>query len=384
MTATDLASTIRAVKARVHVPVTYADVWEFWLRNTDVANAVDFITIHILPYWEDFPIPARDAVAHVEAIRRQVVNAFPGKEVLIGEVGWPSAGRMREGALPSRANQARVIQEVLALSKRENFNVNIIEAFDQPWKRALEGTVGGHWGLFYAATRAPKFTGAQAVSNHPLWLWQGGGGILFAVIVFGAALTVRTKDTPVSFWVAVSANAFVGGALIGWTIENVPVESLGVGGWSRSLALTAVAIGAPVLLSVAIMCSTPMPAFFRIFGPKEYRMQNPLAQSLGVILAITMLLAFVIALGLVFDPRYRDFPFAPLTAAIVPFLVHGVMVARSKGIRPTAEVAGAGALAFSVSYILFNEGFANWQSLWLCAVLAALAVTLARVRDVPG
>ena len=384
MTATDLASTIRAVKARVHVPVTYADVWEFWLRNTDVANAVDFITIHILPYWEDFPIPARNAVAHVEAIRRQVVNAFPGKEVLIGEVGWPSAGRMREGALPSRANQARVIQEVLALSKRETFNVNIIEAFDQPWKRALEGTVGGHWGLFDAATRAPKFTGAQAVSNHPLWLWQGGGGILFAVIVFGAALTVRTKDTPVSFWVAVSANAFVGGALIGWTIENVPVESLGVGGWSRSLALTAVAIGAPVLLSVAIMCSTPMPAFFRIFGPKEYRMQNPLAQSVGAILAITMLLAFVIALGLVFDPRYRDFPFAPLTAAIVPFLVHGVMVARPKGIRPTAETAGAGALALSVLYILFNEGFANWQSLWLCAVLAVLAINLARVRDVPG
>ena len=66
MTATDLANTIRAVKARVHVPVTYADVWEFWLRNTDVANAVDFITIHILPYWEDIPIPARNAVAHGE------------------------------------------------------------------------------------------------------------------------------------------------------------------------------------------------------------------------------------------------------------------------------------------------------------------------------
>jgi glucan 1,3-beta-glucosidase len=157
-----------------------------------------------------------------------------------------------------------------------------------------------------------------------------------------------------------------------------------VGGWSRSLALTAVAIGAPVLLSVAIMCSTPMLAFFRIFGPKEYRMQNPLAQSVGAILAITMLLAFVIALGLVFDPRYRDFPFAPLTAAIVPFLVHGVMVARPKGVRPTAETAGAGALALSVLYILFNEGFANWQSLWLCAVLAVLAINLARVRDVPG
>jgi len=384
MTAADLANTIRAVKARVHVPVTYADVWEFWLRNTDVANAADIITIHILPYWEDLPIPAGDAVAHVEAIRRQVVAAFPGKEVLIGEVGWPSAGRMREGALPSPANQARVVQDVLALSKRQNFNVNIIEAFDEPWKRALEGTVGGHWGLFNAASRAPKFTGAQAVSNHPLWLWQGAGGILFAVIVFGAAISVRTKDTPLSFWIAVGVNAFVGGVLIGWTIVNVPIESLGLSGWSRSLALAAVAMTAPVVLSVAIMCSTPVPAFFRLFGPKEYREQNSLAFSAGVILVITMLMAFVIALGLVFDPRYRDFPFAPLTAAVIPFLVHGFMVARAKGVRPAAETAGTAVLALSVGYIVFNEGFANWQSLWLCAVLAALAFNLSRVRDVPG
>ncbi len=159
MTATDLANTIRAIKARVKVPVTYADVWEFWLRNREIANVVDFITIHILPYWEDFPISAGDAVAHVEAIRRQVVNAFPGKEVLIGEVGWPSAGRMREGALPSPVNQARVILDVLALSKREHFNVNIIEAFDQPWKRALEGTVGGHWGLSQGHDARPEIFG---------------------------------------------------------------------------------------------------------------------------------------------------------------------------------------------------------------------------------
>jgi exo-beta-1,3-glucanase (GH17 family) len=384
MTATELANTIRAVKARVRVPVTYADVWEFWLRNRDVANAVEFITIHILPYWEDFPIAARDAVPHVEAIRRQVATAFPGREILIGEVGWPSAGRMREGALPSPANQARVIRDVLALSKRENFNVNIIEAFDQPWKRALEGTVGGHWGLFDAATRAPKFAGAQAVSNHPLWLWQGIGGIVFACIVFAAAISVRTKDTPQLFWLAVGANAFVGGALVGWTIENVPLESLGIGGWSRSLALAAVAIAAPIVLSVATMCSTPVPAFFRMLGPKECRMQNPLALSASVILAVTMLLALVVALALVFDPRYRDFPFAPLTAAVVPFLMHHVIVGRPKGTRPAAETAGAAILALSVSYILFNEGFANWQSLWLCTTLAVLSFNLARARDVQG
>ena len=91
------------------MPVTYADVWEFWLRHREVAAAVDFVTIHILPYWEDFPISARDAANHVDAIRRQMVAAFPGKDILVGEFGWPSAGRMREGALPSPVNQARVM-----------------------------------------------------------------------------------------------------------------------------------------------------------------------------------------------------------------------------------------------------------------------------------
>ena len=58
----------------------------------------------------------------------QVAQAFAPKEVIIGEVGWPSQGRMREGALPSPANQARVIQDVLALAARDKFRVNVIEA----------------------------------------------------------------------------------------------------------------------------------------------------------------------------------------------------------------------------------------------------------------
>ena len=246
MSGGDLAKTIRAVKARVKVPVTYADVWEFWLRNREVAAAADFITIHILPYWEDFPVAAGEAAAHVAAIRAQVARAFPGKDILIGEMGWPSQGRMREGALPSPANQARVIQDVLALAAREHFHVNVIEAYDQPWKRALEGTVGGHWGLLDAYTRQPKFVWGQAVSNHPLWRWQAAGGVAFAVLVFGAALAVRRKEpaTPV-LWLGVTLNATVGGLLIGWTVANVPLESFNLGGWLRELALTAVAAAKP-------------------------------------------------------------------------------------------------------------------------------------------
>lgn len=385
LSATDLASAIRAVKARVHVPVAYADVWEFWLRNRDVAAAADFIMIHILPYWEDFPIPARQAAAHVELIRRQLVTAFAGKDVIIGEVGWPSEGRMREGALPSPANQARVIQDVLTLAKRENFHVNVIEAYDAPWKRGLEGTVGGHWGLFDDATRSAKFEWGRAVSNHPLWPWQAAGGILFAGVVFGVAFRCRRdRQVPLALWLVVSANATVGGILIGWSIANVPIESLYVSGWLRSLAFVAVAALAPPAMSAAAMRGTPLPRFSRLIGPASERNVDLLAGLIGAIVIATLLLAFVVALGLVFDPRYKDFPFAPLTAAAVPILLQSLLVPRPGGGRGIAELAGAGVLALAVPYIVLNEGFANWQSLWTCAALAVFAFSLSRVRDAPG
>src|SRR5437868_10818720 len=121
--------------------------------------------------------------------------AFPGKEILVGETGWPSAGRMREGALPSRTNQARVVSEILDLAKREGFRVNLIEAYDQPWKRQLEGTVGGHWGLFDAYQRKAKFAWGAAVSNHPHWRLQAAAGVALAALVFGAAWLARRQGS---------------------------------------------------------------------------------------------------------------------------------------------------------------------------------------------
>ncbi|MBI1205331.1 MAG: beta-(1-6) glucans synthase [Rhodopseudomonas sp.] len=390
MTATDLAATIRSVKAQVKVPVTYADVWEFWLRNRDIAAAVDFITIHILPYWEDFPIPARQAAAHVDSIRRKIAREFAPKEVIIGEVGWPSQGRMREGALPSPANQARVIQDVLALAARDKFRVNVIEAYDEPWKRAQEGVVGGHWGLLDDATRQPKFQWGQPVSNHPDWMMQAGEGMALALIVFGAAWFARRKAEPVG-WppvLAVAVNALASGVTVGWTLANVPVESLGWGGWARSLALAAVAVLAPVALAAATMRATPTPRLSRLIGPVQGRTRDPLTILIGLIAIAALMLSILTALGLVFDPRYRDFPFAPLTAVAVAFFSHSLCRSWSRpaasGSRGAAEIAGAAVLAVSVVYIVPNEGLANWQSIWLCAALLLMAISLVRVRDVPG
>src|SRR3954466_10131007 len=242
MTTADLVATIRSVKSQVAVPVTYADVWEYWLRNREVYEAVDFVTIHILPYWEDFPIRAKFAAGHVDSIRRRMSVAFPGKEILIGETGWPSAGRMREGALPSRTNQACIVSEILDLAKREGFRVNLIEAYDQPWKRQLEGTVGGYWGLIDAGKRVLKYPAGIAVSNYPQWKWLMGAGMGLSVLVFlTAMLALRRRPwtpRPIA-WVAGSVSATTAGILLGIAVDKLLYESYGIGGWLRWGALLA-------------------------------------------------------------------------------------------------------------------------------------------------
>jgi exo-beta-1,3-glucanase (GH17 family) len=397
MSAPDLVRTIREVKAQVSMPVTYADVWEFWLRHRDIATAVDFVTIHILPYWEDFPIPARDAAQHVDAIRKQVAAAFPDKDVFVGEFGWPSAGRMREGALPSPVNQAYAMHAVLDRAKRESYRVNLIEAYDQPWKRWLEGTVGGHWGLFDAYGRRAKFVWGGAVSNHPHWPWQAAGGVALAALIFATALAVGGRIAAAAstgWWLRLTAIAIVSGTLIGWTVANVPLESLTVGDWLRSLAWAAVALMAPVVGAAALASGASAPTFAQILGRAAQRPRDVVALSLGILLIALAVLSVQAALGLVFDPRYRDFPFAPITAATMPLLLatkgkpatKGKLPARWKRrLRaPAAETAVAATLAASAVYIVCNESFANWQAVWFSAALLALAFTLLQAQDGPS
>jgi len=387
MTTTDLAATIRMVKSQVTVPVTYADVWEYWLRNREIYDVVDFVTIHILPYWEDLPVRAKFAAAHVNSIRQQMTVAFPDKEILIGETGWPSAGRMREGALPSRTNQARVVSDILRLAKQENFRVNLIEAYDQPWKRRLEGTVGGYWGLIDSVQRALKYPPGEPISNFPYWKLQMACGMALSALVFLAALlTLRRRPwTPrPSAWIAVAVSATTAGSLFGIAADKIFYESYGWGGWLLGGVLLAAGLAAPLLSAHALMSGRTLPTFLELFGPRDGRSRSVLTYLLGIGLVVTVLIAVETGLGFVFDPRYRDFPYASLTMAVVSFAT--LLLNRPQvGVRPIAEVVFAGLLAMAAVYTLINEGRENWQSLWTCAAYLLLAITLwlARAVQIP-
>lgn len=114
----ELMTDIDRVKAAVHQPVAYADVWNFWEQFPEVASHVDVVLIHLLPYWENTPAGIDHAVQHVDNTYKEITRLFPGKKIAIGETGWPSRGRERADAISSRVNEARFLRAFLTLSQQ--------------------------------------------------------------------------------------------------------------------------------------------------------------------------------------------------------------------------------------------------------------------------
>lgn len=177
-----LARYLDRVRARTRLPVSTAEPWHVWLAQPQLARHVDFITVHLLPYWEG--VPAEHAVDYALMRLREVRERFPNKPVVIGEIGWPSAGERVGGAVASPATQALFVREFLERSAGLQLDYFLMEAIDQPWKQAEEGVVGAHWGL-WDAQRQPKFAFSGPASADPLWQVKAmlSGALAFALLL---------------------------------------------------------------------------------------------------------------------------------------------------------------------------------------------------------
>jgi glucan 1,3-beta-glucosidase len=148
------------------------------------------------------------------------------------------------------------------------------------------------------------------------------------------------------------------------------------------LAFAAIAVVAPIVGVAAYVSRRALPSFALLLGGAGAR-NDALTWGLGLVTIALLLLCVQAALGLVFDPRYRDIPFAPATTALVPLLVVAFATPRPPGRRAMAESVAAAVLICSAVYIVCNESLANWQAVWFAAALVVLAVILARARDAP-
>lgn len=392
--AATLRSLIERVRQAVPQPVTYADVWEFWLKNPGLASATSFITVHILPYWEDLPVPVERAVAHVVEVFGQVRTAFPGREILIGETGWPSVGRDRRGATPSRVNQARFIREFSAMARERQLPYNVVEAFDQPWKRQLEGAAGGYWGLFDAAGEA-KFPFRGPVVEEARWHWGLGAAVALAIVFLLGGAFSRQALSPWNVGILLFAGTATGGALAAQA-RTMLLTNRTPGEWAVSLTYSLLALTAAWLAGRSLAGwesgEEKAPASLRrIVGaiPGADKPFDSAEIALGALRFAFLFGAATICLLLVFDARYRDFPIELFAVPVLGFFliaVVGTGVATPSQDDDIEERLLAAAIALAAPLIVWNEGLANRHAVaWagLCWMLAA-AVALARRRRAPS
>ena len=135
----------RAQLADESVPVTTSDTAAALLANPEVVAQCDLVMATYYPFFEGVSIEqAADAVA---AMHGRLQAAYPDKEIIISETGWPTAGSPEGDAVPSEANAARYFAEVNAWAEAEGVEVVFFSAFDEDWKvEGVKADIGGHWG----------------------------------------------------------------------------------------------------------------------------------------------------------------------------------------------------------------------------------------------
>ncbi len=238
----DLIAYIRRFRLEVpNVPVTTADTYADLLDNPVVMAACDVIIANYYPYWEG--VDVNNAVTWLHARHQRLVSAAAGKEVLVSETGWPSAGDTIADALPSPGNAAFYFQNFVSWARAEGVDYFYFEAFDESWKSAYEGPQGAAFGTWTSDGELKPgmqavFDGQTVADNWTCMDIPGGTGTpaveLTAVPPIGSSSDLRGQVwhvAPANYGVAVYIKV-----LGGWWTKpfwNDPVTSINCdGSWT--------------------------------------------------------------------------------------------------------------------------------------------------------
>jgi exo-beta-1,3-glucanase (GH17 family) len=362
----DLIADIDAVHARVKQPVAYADGPHLWRQFPQVAAHVDVVMVNFRPYWQDPPLNVDASIAAIRATTVAFKTVFPGKRIAIGGVGWPSRGRWRGDAAPSRVNEAVFWRDFVTFARQEGVDYTLTEAFDQNGRYQSEGVAGASWGL-WNAHRAPKFPLSGAVVEHPDWRWYAALGAFMGSLLYGA-VGFRNPRLAVPSFVLGNGYAIAGIGTLPMLYDNWMRLDAAVNLLLQALFAFMVIRRADAMLSAA----APPPRRGRLTFTYD---------SLGFIFLAS---AAIFQAMLVVDGHYRD---APLPAFIIP-VIAAVFRFWSKD-RPRAlgweDFCAADALALLAIADAIMEGaknldFVTWNVAALVLAAPVIMVQLGKVR----
>ncbi|MGD2074601.1 MAG: glycosyltransferase [Gammaproteobacteria bacterium] len=219
-----LISYITQVRRKTGKPVSTAEPWHVWTKYPELAEEVDYLAVHMLPYWEGIHLDI--AVDYVIDRVNDLKRLYPDKPIVIAEVGWPSNGRTRQSAVASDENEAIFLRRFLDRAEQEDYVYYVMEAFDQPWKRKTEGAVGAYWGVF-DVDRNPKFPFSEPIVRIPEWHVLAAISVVIAVVTFGLLLIdARTLTHHGRSFLAVVA--YTAATAVVWTVYDYAHQYLTV------------------------------------------------------------------------------------------------------------------------------------------------------------
>ena len=195
--------------------------------------------MHILPYWDEQS--SETPLDYVKDKIGQLRKAYPNKNIVVTEVGWPSNGAERRSPATglikhaTPAEQARNVRDMVAWLKAQNIQYFVVEAIDQPWKSYdLEGKAGGYWGL-WNADRQQKFEWTGPIETFPQWwvyaAWSLAAALPLMVVFLWYWSSLRTagqlafcglvvlSTSAVAYGASVAAGTYmVTGEMVGWGV----------------------------------------------------------------------------------------------------------------------------------------------------------------------
>lgn len=249
-----LIRVVQRVKRDIQVPVTTGEIWSVWRDHPQLVAAVDFIGVHILPYWEG--TPDSSAVSAAVGGYNQLRQMYPGKRVVIAEFGWPSAGYNFKDATPGRQQQAEILRNFVARAEQQGIDYNIVEVVDQQWK-VTEGSVGPYWGIFDGNLKA-KFAWSGPILDPEHWKLATIAvlvGLLLSLpilamssVTIGQAVLLSAAAHAVGGWVATvfaywNGHYFVPGAVFALATGMLLLVPLILIAMARIEEIAAVAFG---------------------------------------------------------------------------------------------------------------------------------------------
>lgn len=146
-----ISEMVKIIQKEVLQPVTFCEEWKYWLTDLSLtAEAVDFISIHSYPVWNDVDINGSidDTNGHFQRVR----SKYPAKNIIVTEAGWPT--KTDENKIPKKwaniMNQNRYVQNIFEWAEKNDTLVFVFEAFDELWKGSINPEdPEKNWGLYY-------------------------------------------------------------------------------------------------------------------------------------------------------------------------------------------------------------------------------------------